>query len=67
MTNGLPIEVSDYLPSRKQKSLPPLSSSNKNASNNKILSSSKEGSLQTPPDYQVELPVNKVRIIQLIE
>ena len=58
VTQGLPIEMPDFLPNGAgaKKSLPPLSSANKNASSSKKLIPNRDDE----SDYQVELPVNKV-------
>lgn len=51
-TQGLPIEIPDFLPQQKTKQLPPLSSSKRTP-----------GSARLQPrenDYSMELPVNKV-------
>lgn len=55
VTNGMPIEIPDFMQGGKPKQLPPLSSQSKNASSSKRLVPN-----ESDGDYQIELPVNKV-------
>ena len=55
-SQGLPIEIPDFLPLNKTKQLPPLSSSKRTPSNSR-LTPMKEN------EYSMELPVNKVRYL----
>jgi len=57
-SNGLPIEVPDYMsPQKNTKALPPLSSDRRNASSSKRMGPNDVGEVT---DYEMELPVNKV-------
>jgi kinesin family member 12 len=54
VTNGMPIEIPDFMAGGKPKQLPPLSSQSKNASSKRLVPN------ESADDYQIELPVNKV-------
>jgi len=60
VTNGLPIDMPNFSPNKKNpKILPPLSSDKKNASSSQKMAPQSE-SRNESRDYQIELPINKV-------